>query len=978
MNRSKIQVRKLPKTFTRKARIGRKTIASVLSALESRDFDGSGMLSEMIGWGLLKTKNWSQAERAFRLSNRRGKPKPRRLVHLAEIFRHQGRIFEEIEVLKRAARLNPRYKDLHLNLGNAQESMSRFEKAADSFREAIKHDERSSLAYYRLGYCLELLNDEGSVKNYEKAIELAEEDEASHLGIGVFHERREYWPEAAHAYETHAEVGEHSAEAYLRAGTCYERYLALKDAERCYKRSLESCPQKTSQTRLGVVLEMQGRHEEAIVVFRSLANRDDESPQATYRLGLNLYKSGQAREAADTFSKLWHWYPEARPSESVERAEARIYATGQHEPTLYLALGDALRVEGDVLGACSAYTEFNASQRPPSKCAQRSPWEHSHYCEYREDLKSTKTTVLYESTAACTEYISSLVEALKRDEKWAAARHVWVSQVDAKVPENVRKDSRVLVVPQDTDAYRRLLATAAVIVSDAHLPNYYARTDQQHHVAVVSQEHDHFELSELFKFPPGKTRNLLQATLILSESERSQLLQQAPILERSNCEIWELGNVESSRGSAVGERLEAKLIEFLNSAAPANSAARSDKKDILLHAGALKQNGITTSAVNLTLHLDDETNVTLVIDPRGVLRETDRKEALANFSKRVRLLGRVGQPIATRMENQALQTLSRHRSPPSEAMWQQLRQFYTREYQRLFGGAEFNVAVNFAGYDLFWHGVLSAAPARRAVFLHANMYAEWTVKYPRLESIFRLYREYDALLSVSEQTGALNKRELAERFELEPKKFDYCDNVHNPERVSRLADEPLSTADQELVDGDGPLFITMGRLSVEKDHAKLIRSFSPIAEMHPGARLLILGDGPLKDALQQQTRNLGCQKQILLLGHRPNPFAFLRQADCFVLSSNHEGQPMVLFEALILGLPIVSTDIVGSRSVMEGRPGLLVENSEDGLRRGMLEMIQNGFPGHQFKIDDYQSTAIKMFYQKVLGATPLRSECQRS
>ncbi|MGT8959708.1 glycosyltransferase [Escherichia coli] len=60
-----------------------------------------------------------------------------------------------------------------------------------------------------------------------------------------------------------------------------------------------------------------------------------------------------------------------------------------------------------------------------------------------------------------------------------------------------------------------------------------------------------------------------------------------------------------------------------------------------------------------------------------------------------------------------------------------------------------------------------------------------------------------------------------------------------------------------------------------------------------------------------------------------NPFPLLKRADCFVLSSNHEGQPMVLFEAMILDKPIISTDITGSRSALEGRSGVLVENSVD-------------------------------------------------
>lgn len=99
----------------------------------------------------------------------------------------------------------------------------------------------------------------------------------------------------------------------------------------------------------------------------------------------------------------------------------------------------------------------------------------------------------------------------------------------------------------------------------------------------------------------------------------------------------------------------------------------------------------------------------------------------------------------------------------------------------------------------------------------------------------------------------------------------------------------------------------------------------------------------LKIDLQRQIITLGLEKSVHLLGRISNPFPLLKRADCFVLSSNHEGQPMVLFEAMILDKPIISTDITGSRSALEGRSGVLVENSVDGLFNGMRDFIWEGW-----------------------------------
>jgi CDP-glycerol glycerophosphotransferase len=106
---------------------------------------------------------------------------------------------------------------------------------------------------------------------------------------------------------------------------------------------------------------------------------------------------------------------------------------------------------------------------------------------------------------------------------------------------------------------------------------------------------------------------------------------------------------------------------------------------------------------------------------------------------------------------------------------------------------------------------------------------------------------------------------------------------------------------------------------------------------------------------------------IFLLGQRSNPYPYLQKSDCFVLSSNHEGQPMTLFEALILKKPIIATNITGNRSVMEGRPGHLVENSEKGLVRGMLHFLEGDYENDEvFDYNKYNENALKMFYEKLV------------
>jgi CDP-glycerol glycerophosphotransferase len=105
---------------------------------------------------------------------------------------------------------------------------------------------------------------------------------------------------------------------------------------------------------------------------------------------------------------------------------------------------------------------------------------------------------------------------------------------------------------------------------------------------------------------------------------------------------------------------------------------------------------------------------------------------------------------------------------------------------------------------------------------------------------------------------------------------------------------------------------------------------------------------------------------VTLLGQIENPHFFLNSCDCFVFSSNYEGQGLVLLEALVICKPIISTNIPTSIDVLDnGRYGELVENSVDGLIYGMEKYIKGELTGEKFDSDGYVKEAMDMFYDKL-------------
>ncbi|HET7627570.1 MAG TPA: glycosyltransferase, partial [Bacillales bacterium] len=161
-------------------------------------------------------------------------------------------------------------------------------------------------------------------------------------------------------------------------------------------------------------------------------------------------------------------------------------------------------------------------------------------------------------------------------------------------------------------------------------------------------------------------------------------------------------------------------------------------------------------------------------------------------------------------------------------------------------------------------------------------------------------------------------------------------------------------------------FVNVGRLSPEKGQDNLIRAFARFHRRHANSKLYILGNGPLKPDLQALAKELDVDDAVYLLGQLENPFAFMRKCDCFVLSSHYEGQPMVLLEAMTLGMNIVATDIVANRTVLDdGSYGLLVKDSVDGLVKGMTQVAERNVPMKKFDYETYNLTAMATFYEKL-------------
>jgi glycosyltransferase involved in cell wall biosynthesis len=139
------------------------------------------------------------------------------------------------------------------------------------------------------------------------------------------------------------------------------------------------------------------------------------------------------------------------------------------------------------------------------------------------------------------------------------------------------------------------------------------------------------------------------------------------------------------------------------------------------------------------------------------------------------------------------------------------------------------------------------------------------------------------------------------------------------------------------------LLVCVARFAPQKNHALLLRAFAEGPASDPNVHLILIGEGPLRKQLEDQAKNLRLGKRIRFLGLRTDIPDVLNAMDVFVLSSDWEGNPLSVIEAMASGLPTVSTAVGGVPDLFEsGKEGLSVQPGDvQGLSNSMAYLSGN-------------------------------------
>lgn len=196
----------------------------------------------------------------------------------------------------------------------------------------------------------------------------------------------------------------------------------------------------------------------------------------------------------------------------------------------------------------------------------------------------------------------------------------------------------------------------------------------------------------------------------------------------------------------------------------------------------------------------------------------------------------------------------------------------------------------------------------------------------------KFYKKADVIVANSKETAD----ELA-RITGEETKY-----IYNPTLSGNYMARAEEAVEKSWFHEDVPVIISVGRLSKEKGFDTLIKAFEKV-QKEIDCRLVIIGDGPLKDELEELAENLGVAEMVWMPGYDSNPYKYVRKADVFVLSSLFEGLPNTLIEALAVGTPCVATNCKsGPKEILlNGEGGYLVDVcDEDAMAEALIKTLR--------------------------------------
>ncbi len=224
--------------------------------------------------------------------------------------------------------------------------------------------------------------------------------------------------------------------------------------------------------------------------------------------------------------------------------------------------------------------------------------------------------------------------------------------------------------------------------------------------------------------------------------------------------------------------------------------------------------------------------------------------------------------------------------------------------------------------------------AKKFAWVHCDLSKKITNINEFKKKSVNWYKKYDKVVCVSRDVEKSFKSIYGNEFDTE-----VIYNVIDDYSIKEKANENI---EDFSFDGKIPTIVSVGRLSKQKRFDRLIEAHKALLDEGFFNKLLIIGEGNEREALEQIIKASGVQKTVTLSGFKSNPYPYIKNADVLACSSDYEGFSSFVAEGLILGKAIATTNCTGMEELLgNSQYGILTECDANGLTEGIKKLLSD-------------------------------------
>ena len=362
------------------------------------------------------------------------------------------------------------------------------------------------------------------------------------------------------------------------------------------------------------------------------------------------------------------------------------------------------------------------------------------------------------------------------------------------------------------------------------------------------------------------------------------------------------------------------------------------KKKILFAAYTLDVGGIETALVNLLNELIEKYDITLVLEKKqGIF--------LSDLNYRINIINYNPSHHKIAFIRKVINLIKRIK-------------FIIKNIYK------FDFSASFATYSKMGSFCARIASKNNALWCHAK-YSKIFENENQMKDFFEeiKYQKFSNIVFVS-QEGADDFKNVF------PQKTDnviVCNNMIDYKNIINKSKEKI-----EYKKNDRPLFINISRHEEkQKRLTRIIEASKMLKEENFEFEILMIGSGPDTDKYKKMVEENNLEKNIIFLGELKNPYPYFKIGDSLILTSEYEGYPVVFIEAMILGLPILTTNVSDSKAEIDNKYGIVIDSTQPkAIAEKMKEIIMNnGKYRTQFNAEEFNNNIINRIEEIINGGS---------